>query len=171
MACLALCTHARPHTAHEWAAAAATFQSVDLSLHQPLHAPCPSLVDPPSHSDQLPSLYRHALERSAKGCGRPALLLWHSMAPIPPVLVRILAGFMTQALTRRLQQSPAFFRLVDRLVHEADHLPHRLQGKPVPPYVGRDPHEPTLGEQAEEAWRRQGGWQMETYTARRAADR
>lgn len=77
------------------------------------------------------------------------------MAPIPPILVRLLAGYMTQALTRRLQQSPAFFRMVDRMVHEADHFPLRMQGKPVPPYLPRNPHEPTLREQAQDAWQRQ----------------
>lgn len=78
------------------------------------------------------------------------------MAPIPPMLIRMAAAFLTTALTRRLQQSPAFFRMVDRLVHEADHFPARMQGRPVPPYINRDPQEPTIGEQAQEAWRRQG---------------
>lgn len=80
------------------------------------------------------------------------------MAPIPPMLIRLATAFLTTALTRRLQQSPAFFRMVDRLVHEADHFPARMQGKPVPPYINRDPQEPTMSEQAQEAWRRQGEW-------------
>ncbi|PWN87540.1 hypothetical protein FA10DRAFT_269492 [Acaromyces ingoldii] len=77
------------------------------------------------------------------------------MAPIPPILVRIAATFLTQILTRRLQQSPLFFRMVDRMLHEADHFQsHRLQGKPVPPYISRDPQEPTVREMAEDAWKR-----------------
>lgn len=79
------------------------------------------------------------------------------MAPIPPILVRIAATFLTQILTRRLQQSPLFFRMVDRMLHEADHFQsHRLQGKPVPPYISRDPQEPTVREMAEDAWKRRG---------------
>lgn len=76
------------------------------------------------------------------------------MAPLPPFLVRIATTFLTQVLTRRLQQSPLFFRIVDRLVHEADHLPHRLQGRPVPPYRSIDPQEPNIREMAQDAWQR-----------------
>lgn len=82
-----------------------------------------------------------------------------AMAPIPPIFVRIAATFLTQILTRRLQQSHLFFRMVDRMLHEADHFQsHRLQGKPVPPYISRDPQEPTVREMAEDAWKRRGGW-------------
>ncbi|KAN0063122.1 hypothetical protein ACQY0O_004286 [Thecaphora frezii] len=56
------------------------------------------------------------------------------MAPLPPYLVRIAASILTQALTRKLASSPLFFRLVDRMIHEIDHMPHRLQGRQVPTY-------------------------------------
>lgn len=73
------------------------------------------------------------------------------MAPIPPMLIRAATIFLTTALTRKLQQSPLFFRVVDRLIHEIDHLPHRINGKPVQ-YRRIDPQEPTLTEQAQDAW-------------------
>ncbi|PWN46150.1 hypothetical protein IE81DRAFT_84744 [Ceraceosorus guamensis] len=60
------------------------------------------------------------------------------MAPIPPALVRLLTGLAAEQITRRLAASPAFQSFVHRVLHEADHLPHRLQGREVPPW--RDPH-------------------------------
>lgn len=77
------------------------------------------------------------------------------MAPIPPILIRMATVFLTQMLTRRLQQSPLFFRAVDRMLHEIDHLPHRMQGKAVP-YRPINPQEPTLTERAQEAWNSEG---------------
>lgn len=94
------------------------------------------------------------------------------MAPLPPYLVRIAASILTQALTRKvscdlssllrpphltdfsdslstiskLASSPLFFRIVDRLIHEYDHIPHRVQGRQVPPY------QPPLG-MRENEWR------------------
>lgn len=56
------------------------------------------------------------------------------MAQLPPYLVRIVATLLTQALTRKLAQSPLFFRIVDRMIHEIDHMPHRVQGRQIPPY-------------------------------------
>ncbi|CBQ67769.1 conserved hypothetical protein [Sporisorium reilianum SRZ2] len=56
------------------------------------------------------------------------------MAQLPPYLVRIVASMLTQALTRKLANSPLFFRIVDRMIHEIDHVPHRVQGRQVPPY-------------------------------------
>ncbi|PWN54309.1 hypothetical protein IE53DRAFT_323242 [Violaceomyces palustris] len=56
------------------------------------------------------------------------------MAPIPNFLVRLASAYLTQALTRKLSQSPLFFRVVDRAIHEFDHLPNRIQGKEVPRY-------------------------------------
>ncbi|SNX81681.1 uncharacterized protein MEPE_00386 [Melanopsichium pennsylvanicum] len=56
------------------------------------------------------------------------------MAQLPPYLVRIVASMLTQALTRKLANSPLFFRIVDRMIHEIDHMPHRVQGRQVPPY-------------------------------------
>lgn len=57
-----------------------------------------------------------------------------TMAQLPPYLVRIVASMLTQALTRKLANSPLFFRIVDRMIHEIDHMPHRVQGRQVPPY-------------------------------------
>ncbi len=56
------------------------------------------------------------------------------MAQLPPALVRIVATILTQALTRKLASSPLFFRIVDRMIHEIDHVPHRVQGRQVPTY-------------------------------------
>ena len=56
------------------------------------------------------------------------------MAQLPPYLVRIVASMLTQALTRKLANSPLFFRVVDRMIHEIDHMPHRVQGRQVPTY-------------------------------------
>ncbi|EST09981.1 hypothetical protein PSEUBRA_000381 [Kalmanozyma brasiliensis GHG001] len=56
------------------------------------------------------------------------------MAQLPPYLVRIVATMLTQALTRKLANSPLFFRIVDRMIHEIDHMPHRVQGRQVPTY-------------------------------------
>ncbi|PWZ02654.1 hypothetical protein BCV70DRAFT_214188 [Testicularia cyperi] len=56
------------------------------------------------------------------------------MAQLPPYLVRVVATILTQALTRKLANSPLFFRVVDRMIHEIDHMPHRLQGRQVPTY-------------------------------------
>ncbi|GAC73616.1 hypothetical protein PANT_9c00216 [Moesziomyces antarcticus T-34] len=56
------------------------------------------------------------------------------MAQLPPYLVRVVATILTQALTRKLAQSPLFFRIVDRMIHEIDHVPHRMQGRQVPTY-------------------------------------
>lgn len=56
------------------------------------------------------------------------------MAQLPPYLVRIVASMLTQALTRKLANSPLFFRVVDRMIHEIDHIPHHVQGRQVPPY-------------------------------------
>ena len=56
------------------------------------------------------------------------------MAQLPPYLVRIVASMLTQALTRKLASSPLFFRIVDRMIHEIDHMPHRVQGRQVPTY-------------------------------------
>lgn len=56
------------------------------------------------------------------------------MAQLPPYLVRVVATILTQALTRKLAQSPLFFRIVDRMIHEIDHVPHRMQGRHVPTY-------------------------------------
>ena len=56
------------------------------------------------------------------------------MAQLPPYLVRIVASMLTQALTRKLANSPLFFRIVDRMIHEIDHMPHRVQGRQVPTY-------------------------------------
>ncbi|KAJ9476824.1 Mitochondrial sodium/hydrogen exchanger [Pseudozyma hubeiensis] len=56
------------------------------------------------------------------------------MAQLPPYLVRIVASMLTQALTRKLATSPLFFRIVDRMIHEIDHMPHRVQGRQVPTY-------------------------------------
>lgn len=56
------------------------------------------------------------------------------MAQLPPYLVRIVATMLTQALTRKLANSPLFFRVVDRMIHEIDHMPHRMQGRQVPTY-------------------------------------
>lgn len=77
------------------------------------------------------------------------------MAPIPPVFIQIATVFLTQMLTRRLQQSPLFFRAVDRMLHEIDHLPHRMQGRAVP-YRPINSQEPTLTERAQDAWNNEG---------------
>lgn len=58
----------------------------------------------------------------------------NAMAQLPPYLVRIVASMLTQALTRKLANSPLFFRIVDRMIHEIDHMPHRMQGRQVPTY-------------------------------------
>lgn len=72
------------------------------------------------------------------------------MAQLPPYLVRIVATMLTQALTRKLANSPLFFRIVDRMIHEIDHMPHRIQGRPVPTY------QPPLGTRESE-WEQDHG--------------
>ncbi|EPQ28796.1 uncharacterized protein PFL1_03599 [Pseudozyma flocculosa PF-1] len=72
------------------------------------------------------------------------------MAPLPPYLVRIAATILTQALTRKLASSPLFFRIVDRMIHEIDHMPHRIQGRQVPTY------QPPLG-MREKEWQEDVG--------------
>ncbi len=72
------------------------------------------------------------------------------MAQLPPYLVRIVASMLTQALTRKLANSPLFFRVVDRMIHEIDHMPHRVQGRQVPTY------QPPLG-MRESEWNQDHG--------------
>ncbi|KAJ1031712.1 hypothetical protein NDA13_002101 [Ustilago tritici] len=72
------------------------------------------------------------------------------MAQLPSYLVRIVATFLTQALTRKLAQSPLFFRIIDRMMHEIDHMPHRVQGRHIPPY------QPPLG-MRESEWNQDHG--------------
>ncbi|CAD6892048.1 unnamed protein product [Tilletia controversa] len=56
------------------------------------------------------------------------------MAPLPSFLVRLASAFAAQHITQRLVASPAFNRAVARMLHEVDHLPHRINGRQVPPY-------------------------------------
>ncbi|KAK0548179.1 hypothetical protein OC845_003729 [Tilletia horrida] len=57
------------------------------------------------------------------------------MARIPPFLVRLASALAAEHITKRLVASPAFNRMVARMLHEVDHLPHRINGQPVPPYT------------------------------------
>ncbi|AXA49166.1 uncharacterized protein MRET_1333 [Malassezia restricta] len=50
------------------------------------------------------------------------------------ILEQVLTAYATVAVTRWLSRSPSFLRLTERVLHEWDHLPHRWQGKPVPPF-------------------------------------
>ncbi|KAE8215565.1 hypothetical protein CF327_g1165 [Tilletia walkeri] len=56
------------------------------------------------------------------------------MAPLPSFLVRLASAFAAEHITQRLVASPAFNRMIARMLHEADHLPHRINGRPVPPW-------------------------------------
>jgi len=42
------------------------------------------------------------------------------------------------------------------MIHEVDHIPHRINGKPVPKYSNPlDPQDRGLTDQAREAWQKQ----------------
>lgn len=59
------------------------------------------------------------------------------------VFEQLVTAYTTLAVTRwvrfmhsyhQLSRSPSFLRFTERVLHEWDHLPHRWQGKPVPPF-------------------------------------
>ena len=83
------------------------------------------------------------------------------MAPIPPFFWRMasiyLTPVLTQILTQRLSRSPSFLRTVDKMIHHIDHIPHRLEGKPVPPYMGPPPGSYAAGDPKERGIR--GKWE------------
>ncbi|WFD37188.1 uncharacterized protein MJAP1_000130 [Malassezia japonica] len=54
------------------------------------------------------------------------------MARLPRAVEQILTAYLTGAIAQRLSRSPAVLRATDRILHEWDTLPQRMQGKPVP---------------------------------------
>ncbi|WFD08565.1 hypothetical protein MVES1_003941 [Malassezia vespertilionis] len=60
------------------------------------------------------------------------------MAPWPRLLEQLAVTYLSGFLAQRMSRSPAILRAADRIRHEMDHLPHRLEGKPVPKYIVRD---------------------------------
>ncbi|SHO80071.1 Hypothetical protein MSYG_4426 [Malassezia sympodialis ATCC 42132] len=46
-------------------------------------------------------------------------------------------------MARWMSRSPSFLRITERMLHEWDHLPSRVQGRPVPPFQANT-QDPTI---------------------------